>query len=250
MTKKRILSMILGTAMTIGMLAGCGAAGSTSDTNGTAAESARESVQESTVTSDSAAEADGAVSETEDTAQETEASESGAAESEQSSEPTEGGKTLVVYYSAQGHTVNFANAIAEELNADLFELTPVEEYTEDDLNWRDGNSRVSREHDDESLRDIALVSTEVENWDSYDTVYIGYPIWWGIAAWPVDNFVKNNDFTGKTVIPFTTSSSSGIGESGKILEGYAGTGNWLEGKRFQSNADTADAKEWAASISK
>lgn len=158
------------------------------------------------------------------------------------------GNTLVVYYSAQGHTVNFAQAIAEETNADVFEITPVEPYSEEDLDWTDGNSRVSREHEDESLRDIALTSTEVENWDSYDTVFIGYPIWWGIAAWPVDNFVKENNFEGKTVIPFATSSSSGMGESGQILEEYAGSGNWLEGKRFQSNEDVENAKEWVRSL--
>ncbi len=159
-----------------------------------------------------------------------------------------GGNTLVVYYSAQGHTVEFAEAIADELGADIFEIVPEDVYTEADLDWTDDESRVSREHDDESLRDVPLVSTEVENWDDYDTVFIGYPIWWGIAAWPVNNFVTNNDFTGKTVIPFCTSSSSGIGESGELLSDMAGTGEWMEGERFQSSQDTADAREWAASL--
>ncbi len=235
MTKKKMISLILGATMTIGLLAGCGAAGS-SGSEGAATGSTQKVEQTEETTSEAAPAETTAASET--------------AAEEQSADTSEGGKTLVVYYSAQGHTVNFANAIAEELNADIFELTPVNEYTEEDLDWTKGDSRVSKEHDDESLRNIELVSTEVENWDSYDTVYIGYPIWWGIAAWPVDNFVKNNDFTGKTVIPFATSSSSGLGESGEILAGYAGTGNWLEGKRFQSNEDVSNAKEWAASISK
>ena len=121
------------------------------------------------------------------------------------------GKTLVVYFSAQGHTEEVANKIANNLGADIFELEPVDAYSSDDLDWTDSNSRVSQEHDDESLRNIELVSTSVENWEDYDTVLIGYPIWWGIAAWPVDTFVKANDFTGKTVIPFCTSSSSGLG---------------------------------------
>ncbi|MDO4623600.1 MAG: flavodoxin, partial [Eubacteriales bacterium] len=175
--KKRITAMILGAAMVMGVLAGCGSA-QTSNDQEAAAVSTAEAVQESEAAVESTSEGESQA---------------------ETSDSTDAGKTLVVYYSAQGHTVNFANAIAEELDADLFELTPVEEYTEEDLDWRDENSRVSREHDDESLRDIELVTTEVENWDSYDTVYIGYPIWWGIAAWPVDNFVKNNDFTGKTV---------------------------------------------------
>ena len=161
---------------------------------------------------------------------------------------TESGRTLVVYYSAQGHTEEVAQKIAENLDADIFEIVPVDEYTSDDLNWTDSNSRVSREHDDESLRNVELVSTTVENWDSYDTVLIGYPIWWGIAAWPVDTFVKVNDFTGKTVIPFCTSSSSGLGQSGDLLEEEANSGNWLEGHRFRSNPSDSDINEWTDSI--
>lgn len=87
-----------------------------------------------------------------------------------------------------------------------------------------------------------------DNLDDYDTIYIGYPIWWGIAAWPVDNFIKDNDFTGKTVIPFCTSSSSGIGDSGKLLEEMAGTGNWQEGQRFRSGADNSDIDAWVDSL--
>ena len=129
----------------------------------------------------------------------------------------ETGKTLVVYYSASGNTERVAKDIAEAAGADLFEIVPTEVYTSEDLNWTNPDSRVSREHDDESLRDVPLTTTEVPDWDSYDTVFIGYPIWWGIAAWPVDTFVKNNDFTGKAVIPFATSSSSGMGQSGSLL---------------------------------
>lgn len=161
---------------------------------------------------------------------------------------TEGGKTLVVYYSAQGHTQEVAQKIADNLGADIFEIVPTDEYSSDDLDWTDSNSRVSREYEDESLRNIELVSTSVDNWDSYDTVLIGYPIWWGIAAWPVDTFVKVNDFTGKTVIPFCTSSSSGLGQSGDLLEEEANSGNWLEGHRFRSNPSDSDINEWTDSI--
>ncbi len=157
-------------------------------------------------------------------------------------------KTLVVYFSAQNHTEAVAEKIAQNLGADIFELVPVDEYTSDDLNWNDDNSRVSKEHEDESLRNVELESTTVENWDSYDTVFIGYPIWWGIAAWPVDTFVKANDFNGKTVIPFCTSSSSGLGQSGELLAEEANGGNWLEGHRFRSNPSDSDIQEWTDSI--
>ena len=86
------------------------------------------------------------------------------------------------------------------------------------------------------------------NWNDYDTVIIGYPIWWGIAAWPVNTFVEANDFSGKTVIPFCTSSSSGLGESGELLREAAGTGNWLEGQRFRSNPSDSDIQEFIDSL--
>ena len=166
--------------------------------------------------------------------------------------PTEtepqGGKTLVVYFSASGNTERVAQEIAAATGGDLFEIVPVEVYTDDDLNWRQDGSRVNREHDDESLRDVALTTTEVPDWDSYDTVFIGYPIWWGIAAWPVNNFVKDNDFTGKTVIPFATSSSSGMGQSGTLLADMAGTGDWQEGQRFSSGASGADVQSWISGL--
>ena len=164
-------------------------------------------------------------------------------------EPAEaGGKTLVVYYSATNNTEAVAGYIADATGADLFELVPAEPYTSDDLDWTDRDSRVSREHDDESLRVVELENAVPDNWDEYDTVFIGYPIWWGIAAWPIDTFVKANDFTGKTVIPFCTSSSSGLGQSGELLKEEATGGNWLEGQRFQSRASEDTVKEWVASL--
>lgn len=159
-----------------------------------------------------------------------------------------GSNVLVVYFSAQGHTEAVSEQIAENLGADLFEIVATDEYTSDDLNWTDSDSRVSREHDDEALRDVELVSTTVDNWEDYDTILIGYPIWWGIAAWPVNTFVEANDFSGKTVIPFCTSSSSGLGQSGEILAELAGTGNWQDGHRFSSNPSEADIKSWTDSL--
>lgn len=153
-------------------------------------------------------------------------------------------KILVVYFSATGNTEEVANYIASATDGDIFELVPVDPYTSADLRWTDENSRVVQEYENEELRDVELTSVTVENWASYDTVFIGYPIWWGIAAWPVNGFVEANDFTGKAVIPFCTSSSSGLGQSGQLLAELAGTGNWQQGHRFRSGASESDVRSW------
>ena len=173
----------------------------------------------------------------------TDTSETEAADTEST-----GGKTLVVYYSASGNTENVSNVIAETLGADLFELEPVEPYSNDDLDWTNDDSRVTREHENEDERDVELVSATVDNWSEYDTVFIGYPIWWGSAAWPVDEFIETNDFTGKTVIPFATSASSGMGQSGELLAEMAGTGDWQEGQRFRSGASEDDIVAWVEGL--
>lgn len=219
MKTKKILSMILVGAASVCLLGGCG-----SNTGNPQADTAQNDTQEDTAR-------DGAQTSAGDAA-----------------DTVASGNVLVVYYSATGNTEQVANTIADTIGGDLFEIEPAEPYTDADLDWTDDNSRVSREYADESLRDVELVSTTVDNWDSYDTVFIGYPIWWGIAAWPVDTFVEANDFTGKTVIPFCTSSSSGMGESGQLLADLAGTGDWQDGERFRSGADEADVQEWAEGI--
>lgn len=192
MKAKKLFSMVLAGAAAVSLLAGCSSdAGST------------ENGAEATVQSeaqDTQSDADGA----QDTSVDVE-TDDGADEASAS------GNVLVVYYSATGNTEEAANMIADATGGDLFELEPVEPYTDDDLNYGDENSRVSQEYADESLRDVELVSTTVEGFEEYDTVFIGYPIWWQVAAWPVDSFVENNDFTGKTVITFATSASSGLG---------------------------------------
>ena len=167
-------------------------------------------------------------------------------EPEQTDEPDTGtgGKTLVVYFSATGSTQTVAGYVADALDADQFELVPAAPYTSADLSWTTKGSRVNLEHDDESLRDVKLIANTVDNWADYDTVFVGYPIWWGIAAWPVNDFVKNNDFTGKTVIPFCTSSSSGLGESSELLAEMAGTGDWQTGMRFSSSVSEDDVIDW------
>lgn len=167
---------------------------------------------------------------------------------EASAEIKTDGKVLVVYFSGSGNTERAAKAIAEASKAYTFVIEPSEPYTEEDLNYRNSDSRVNKEHENESLQDVSLKNTKVSDWESYDTVFIGYPIWWGIAAWPVNNFVKSNDFNGKTVIPFATSTSSGMGDSGKNLKEMAKTGNWLEGKRFASDASEDEITKWVEEL--
>lgn len=175
-------------------------------------------------------------------------SPSNSSQTESSAEEPESEKTLVVYYSATGNTEEAANYIAAATNADVFELEPKDPYMDADLDWTDDNSRVVYEHNNPDARDIELVAATVPDWESYDTVFIGYPIWWGIAAWPVDSFVKANDFTGKTVVPFCTSSSSGLGESGELLAELAGTGDWLEGERFSSGVSEDAVQTWIENL--
>lgn len=223
---KKLVSLFLGLSMILALTA-CSSNSSTNSTADTQSES--ESTEAVTETP------------TEEPTEST--TETDTEEPSEDTEPKEG-KTLVVYYSATGNTEEVANAIAAVTGADVFELEPVEPYSSDDLNWRDENSRVVYEHNHPEARLVELVASTVPDWEAYDTVLIGYPIWWGIAAWPVDGFVEANDFTGKTVIPFCTSSSSDLGESGKLLAEAAGTGTWLEGQRFSSSASEETVQAW------
>ena len=161
-----------------------------------------------------------------------------------------GGKTLVVYYSATGRTERVAKVIAKERQADIMKLVPNPDYTEADLDYNDKSSRVSREHDDASLRDkIQLQKAVPDNWASYDTIFLGYPIWWSIAAWPVDAFVKANDFTGKNVVTFATAGVSPLGNSGKLLAEMAGgKGNWQDGTCFTGSLSDAKVTDWLKSL--
>lgn len=161
---------------------------------------------------------------------------------------SDNGKILVAYYSASGHTKRVAEYIAKETGGTLFEIIPDPNYTTEDLNYNDSDSRVSKEHDNAELRTFSLVTTTPENWDSYSTVFIGYPIWWGIAAWAVDNFVKPNDFKGKKVIPFATAASSPLGESANLLKAQANGGDWQEGIRFYSSATESTVIDWVKSL--
>ena len=235
---KRTLSLLMSLVMALSLTA-CG--GNENSSSSQVSSAAPESSAAESSASESSSEASSEISSEAPSSSEV---GSEAAESEDAS----GSNVLVVYYSATGNTAEVAQYIADSTGGDLFEIQPVEPYTDDDLNWSDDNSRVSQEHADESLRDVELVADTVDNWDQYDTVFIGYPIWWGIAAWPVDGFVEANDFSGKTVIPFCTSSSSGLGQSGELLADMAGTGDWQEGQRFRSGVSQEDVQSWVEEL--
>ena len=157
-------------------------------------------------------------------------------------------KVLVVYYSQTGTTEGVAKIIARETNADLVKLEVKNAYTSDDLNWTDKNSRVNREHDNPNSRNVELKNAVIPDFSSYDTVFIGYPIWWREASWVLDDFVKKNDFTGKTVIPFGTSMSTGDGTSGDRLKKLTKTGNWIAGQRFSSSYNETEVVNWVKGL--
>ena len=154
------------------------------------------------------------------------------------------GTVLVAYFSAAGNTGGVAAAIAERLGVDVFAIEAAEPYTEADLNYSDDASRTSVERADVRPE---LAQVAPDGWADYDTVLLGYPIWWGEAAWPLRTFAEGNDFAGKTVVPFCTSGSSGIGNSAELLAGLAGSGDWREGERFSAGAGD-EAAEWAVGL--
>lgn len=165
-------------------------------------------------------------------------------EPESSAPVAAAGLTLVVYFSATGNTGRVAQAVADARGADVFAITPSQPYTDADLNWRDESSRVCAEHDDPEGRQVQLQQAQIPGLDAYDTVFFGYPTWWQQASWVVDDVAVENDFTGKTVIPFTTSSSSPLGDSASNLAALAGTGDWREGVRFSSGVSAEDVSAW------
>ena len=153
---------------------------------------------------------------------------------------------LIAYFSATGTTRGVAEKLAEALEADLYEIVPEEIYTDADLNWNDRKSRTSLETDDPDCR--PAIAGELPDLTGYDTIYIGYPIWWGDVPRIVSNFVESVDLTDKTMAVFFTSGGSGLGNSMKHLEEQAGTGLWLEGKRFTPGVTLEELAAWAESL--
>ena len=154
--------------------------------------------------------------------------------------------TLVIVFSATGTTKRVAELIAGITDADLYEILAAEPYSDADLNWNDRNSRTTKEMNDPNAR--PEIGSEDISLAGYTTVYIGYPIWWGDAPRIMSTFVEAHDFDGITVIPFCTSASSGIGRSGKNLAAQAGSGTWLDGKRFSGSVTEAELKNWIDSM--
>lgn len=153
---------------------------------------------------------------------------------------------LVVYFSATGTTREVAEKLAEGLSADLYEIVPEEPYTEADLNYNDRKSRTSMETDDPACR--PAIAGRLPDLTDYDTVLVGYPIWWGDVPRIVSNFVESVDLTDRTMAVFFTSGGSGLGNSMKHLQEQSGVETWLEGKRFTPRTTVEELTEWAASL--
>ena len=153
-------------------------------------------------------------------------------------------KALVAYFSASGVTRKLSENLAGAIGADLFEIVPETLYTDDDLNWQDGNSRSLVEMNDRSCR--PAISSKVENMPQYDVVFIGFPVWWYREPSIIDTFAESYDFGGKTIVPFATSGTSGIGESGKNIGELAKDAHVFNGKRFKANASAEELKAWAS----
>lgn len=160
--------------------------------------------------------------------------------------------TLIIYYSAENHTKKIAEALATNLNADLHEITLENPYTAADLDWNDEDSRVSQEYEDEILRSNIKLTQEaitINNWQNYNKIVLCYPIWYGIAAWPTNAFVKAIDWQGKIIFPVCTSHTSGAGQSAELLKSTANNqGNWQTPERIFQDASAEEIQTLAAKI--
>ena len=156
--------------------------------------------------------------------------------------PEEGTDVLVAYFSATGTTRPLAEYAAEILNADLYEIVPAEPYTAEDLDYGNSDSRTTREQNDPDAR--PAIDGSVDNMEDYEVIFLGYPIWWGEAPRIVSTFLESYDFDGKTIVPFCTSASSGMGESAEALAALAGSAAWLEGARFNPGASQEEVAAW------
>lgn len=152
-------------------------------------------------------------------------------------------KTLVAYFSASGVTAKVAGNLANAVGADLYEIAPEVPYTKADLNWMNKKSRSSVEMADRSSR--PAIAAKVENMEQYDTVFVGFPVWWYREPSIIDTFMESYDFSGKTVVPFATSGGSGLGDSYRNMQELSPDAKVRDGKRFPPSASEASLKEWA-----
>lgn len=157
------------------------------------------------------------------------------------------GKVLVAYFSATGTTEGVAKKIAKASSGKLYEIVPQKAYTSADLNYNNDNCRANKEMEDESAR--PAIKGSVKNMADYDVVYIGFPIWWETAPRIIDTFVESYDFSGKTVIPFCTSGSSGISTASSDLQKLCnGNPTWKKGRRFEGDASQSTVNKWVDSL--
>ena len=205
----------------------------TPEENVTTAGSEKEPADNSTASEETA--------ETE-TSGEDSANENAAANDTSTEDTSAHSDVLVAYFSATGTTKGVAEKIAEVTGGDLYEILAAEPYTEDDLNYNDQNSRSTSEQNDKNVR--PEIGSEDISLEGYTTIYLGFPIWWGEEPRILDTFVEKYSFEGITVIPFCTSGGSGIGRSGPNMEALAGSGTWLEGKRFSGGVSEEDLTSW------
>ena len=165
-----------------------------------------------------------------------------------SQEPSKGNanSTLVAYFSATGNTEEIAQHLQTILGASLYEIIPAKPYSDDDLDYNASDCRANQEQNDPSVR--PAIDGSVENMDSYDVILLGYPIWWGEAPRIISTFLESYDFTGKTIVPFCTSGSSGIGGSAEHLTALAADATWLEGARFNPGATQDEVAAWVEGL--
>ena len=155
-------------------------------------------------------------------------------------------KKLVAYFSASGVTAKLAKRLANAVDADIFEIKPEKPYTTADLDWTNKKSRSSVEMSDKGFR--PAVAEKLDNIADYDTIYVGFPIWWYVAPTIINTFLEQYDLTGKTIIPFATSGSSRMGKTNSELAPSCKGAILKEGKRFEENTDEIELKKWADSI--
>ena len=156
------------------------------------------------------------------------------------------GKTLVAYFSASGVTKKLAQTLAEATGADLFAIEPTVPYTKADLNWMDKQSRSTIEMQNPASR--PEIAGTCKNIADYDTVFVGFPIWWYVAPTIVNTCLESCDVTGKTVGPFDTSGGSGMGGTNKALAQSCKGARLLEGKVFRSSTDAQALRKWAGTL--
>ena len=225
-------------------LTACGSTNSNGTSSAQTSEAQNTSEETVTTAEKKSADNSAASEETSDTAATGEDStdDNMSAENTSAEDTTAHSGVLVAYFSATGTTKGVAERIAAVTDGDLYEILAAEPYTDDDLNYNDRSSRSTSEQNDKNVR--PEIGSEDISLEGYTTIYLGFPIWWGEEPRILDTFVEKYSFEGITVIPFCTSGGSGIGRSGPNMEALAGSGTWLEGKRFSGNVSEADLQSW------